>query len=179
MDVGVDRFEAILAELEVTPSQLRRDPTGRTWLSAEGMRLASEDPQCTAMLREFVEGELSFLGALHEHEDEHEFVAAPAPASDPFFTARVVQSLPQAWAPNRLSPRRRLVVLGLFHLIAGVLALMVLLMVPESTARWADQAHEMLRWGSDAGSGLWFGAMAFGAVALAAVFGGRMQSPTA
>jgi len=60
--------------------------------------------------------------------------------ADPFFTARVVEALPRAWAPNRLSPRRRLLVLGLFHMVAGLLAFVVLVMVPESTTQWAEQA---------------------------------------
>ena len=168
----LEELESILAQLEVSPTQLRRDPSGRTWLPAEARALVARDPECEALLQEYVEDELAFAGALDE-------TLTPSNA-DPFFTARVVDALPRAWVPNRLSPRRRLAVLGLFHAIAGMLALMVFAMVPESTARWAEQAHSVLDWGSDAGPGLWVAATAIAGVALAAFVATRTHdTPTA
>ncbi|MEM7159223.1 MAG: hypothetical protein AAF799_40675 [Myxococcota bacterium] len=168
----LERLESILAQLEVSPAQLRRDPTGASWLPEEARALVDRDPDCESMLREYVEDELAFAGALDE--------PMTPPSADPFFTARVVDALPQAWVPNRLSPRRRLAVLGLFHVIAGLLALMVFALVPESTARWAEQAHDVLDWGSDAGPGLWVAATAIAGVALAAFVATRTHdTPTA
>lgn len=155
------RLEEILVELEVSPAELRRDPRGESWLPAEARALVEADPECERALREFVRDELELLGAL-------EAPTVAPPAADPFFTARVVDALPRSWVPHRLSPRRRLVVLGLFHLIAVALALLVLALAPESTARWAEQAHSVLDWGSQVGSSMWLGASAITGVALLA-----------
>ena len=169
----VERLEEILADLEVAPTRLRRDPAGVGRLPAEGQALVQSDPRCEAMLREFVEDEVALLGAI-------EGPSSGPPPNDPFFTARVVDALPRTWAPNRLSPRRRLVVLGLFHLVAVALAVVVLAMVPESTARWAEQAHSVLSWGSEWSSGLWLGASGIAGVALLAFLVARTHdSPTA
>lgn len=171
-DATLDRLEEILMELEVSPAQLRRDPTGREWLPAEGRALVDSDPRCEAMIREFVDDELELLGAL-------DAPVAATPSADPFFTARVVDALPRSWVPNRLSPRRRLLVLGLFHLVAVMFALVVLVMVPESTERWAEQAHSMLSWGSEAGSSMWLTACAIAGVGLLAVVAARTHDSSA
>lgn len=168
---AVDQLESMLVELDVSPAELRRDPQGRGWLPPQARSLVEVDPACAAMLREFVDDELALLGALED--------SSVMPSADPFFTARVVDSLPQAWAPNRLSPRRRLLVLGVFHLVAVMLALVVLSMVPESTARWAEEAHSVLRWGSQAGSSLWLTASAIAGVAVVALVAARSHDTPA
>lgn len=171
----VERLDALLAEIEVSPAQLRRDPSGEQWLCAEARALTESSDDCRVALQRFVDDELSLLGALDQ--------PSPAPACDPLFTARVVSALPTAFAPSRLSPRRRLVLLGMFYLAAGVAALAVLAMVPESTSRWAEQAHDVLSWGSSLGalvsgtSAMWFGVLAVAAVAGVVVFGGRQHTP--
>lgn len=167
---ALDRLDSILAELEVSPTQLREDPEGRTWLPREAVALVQHHPECRAALGEFVEGELALWGALPE--------PSPAPAVDPFFTARVVEALPSPRSSTRLSPRRRAMLLGLFHVIAGLLAYAVLAMVPESTARWAERAHSMLSWGSELGA-LWPWAAAVGVAMLALLMVGRTHTPAA
>ncbi|MEX1367102.1 MAG: hypothetical protein AB1Z98_28500 [Nannocystaceae bacterium] len=169
---AVEQLESMLVELDVSPAELRRDPQGRSWLPAQARALVEAEPACAAMLRDFVDDELALLGALEDR--------SVVPSADPFFTARVVDSLPpQAWAPNRLTPRRRLLVLGVFHLVAVMLALVVLSMVPESTARWAEGAHSVLRWGSQAGSSLWLTASAIAAVAVVALVAARSHDTPA
>lgn len=165
---ALDRLDSILAELEVSPTQLREDPEGRSWLPNEAVALVQHHPECRAALREFVEGELALWGALPQ----------PAPAVDPFFTARVVEALPSPRSGTRLSPRRRAMLLGLFHVIAGLLTYGVLAMVPESTARWAERAHSMLSWGSELGA-LWPWAAAVGVAMLALLMVGRTHTPAA
>jgi hypothetical protein len=88
----------------------------------------------------------------------------------------VVEALPAPRSGTRLSPRRRALVLGLFHVLAIVCGYAVVTMVPESTARWAEQAHDVLAWGSESG-GLWLAFTAVGgAMVLAFVFG-RAHTP--
>ncbi len=149
---------------------LRRDPQGRTWLPQSAVALVAAEPECRDVLREFVDDELSLQGALEDP-------VTPLRA-DAFFTARVVDALPQAGqSPVRLSPRRRLALLGLFHLVGVALALMVVMMVPESTARWASSAHEVLSWGSDLGVGMWLAACGIGAALLLVLVGSRTHTP--
>jgi len=169
---ALDRLDSILAELELSSDDLRRDPHGDGWLPAEARALVQADPSCRAALREFVEGELELWGALPGP-------AAAAPPVDPFFTARVVSSLPGPRSGTGLTPRRRALLLGLFHGVAGLLAYVVLTMVPESTTRWAEQAHSVLSWGSELGSSLWLLATALGACALALLVVGRTHTPAA
>ena len=167
----IERLETILVELEVSPTQLRRDPSGRAWLPPEARSLVESSRECADALDDFVSGELELWGSL------------PDPSSgttvDPFFTARVVESLPGPRLGTGLSPRRRAMVLGLFHIVAGVLAYAVLTMVPESTARWAEQAHEMLSWGSQSGSSMLVTATGVGAALLVAFVASRIHTPTA
>jgi hypothetical protein len=167
----VDRLESILAELELSPAELRRDPSGEGWLPAEARALVQAHPRCRESLDEFVSGELDLWSARPE--------AAVPPTVDPFFTARVVGALPRPRSGTGLSPRRRALLLGLFHVVAGLLAYVVLTMVPESTARWAEQAHRMLTWGSESTGGPWLAATAVGAVVLLAVVLGRTHTPAA
>ncbi|MCA9706267.1 MAG: hypothetical protein KDK70_10500 [Myxococcales bacterium] len=164
------RLEAILLDLEVGPAQLRRDPSGRSWLSAEARALLESHPECRQVLREFVDDELALAGALG---------GAPAPSVDPFFTARVVEALPGVRTGPTLSPRRRVMLLGCFHVVAGLLAYAVLTMVPESTARWAAQAHDVLRWGSDSGVGLLVAVAGAGVAVLIALLATRAHTPAA
>src|SRR5690606_39188448 len=77
---ALDRLDSILAELELSSDDLRRDPHGDGWLPAEARALVQADPSCRAALREFVEGELELWGALPGP-------TAAAPPVDPFFTA--------------------------------------------------------------------------------------------
>ncbi|MEM9459430.1 MAG: hypothetical protein AAGF11_34950 [Myxococcota bacterium] len=168
MSGSLERFESILVELEPSPEQLRRDPAGRDWLPPEARALVDRCPACRAALHEFVDGELQLWNAVEP---------SSAPNVDPFFTARVVDALPAAPASPALSPRRRAMVLGLFHVVAGVLAYVVLTMVPESTARWAEQAHQVLRWGSDSGAGSLLAAVGVGAAVAVALLAARTHTP--
>lgn len=168
MGSEVERLESILVELELTPAVLRRDPSGDTWLPAEAKALVRAHPACQEAFDEFVVGELHLWSASNEQ--------AMRPPSDPFFTARVVEALPGPRAGTRLSPRRRALVLGLFHVLAIVCAYAVVTMVPESTARWAEQAHDVLVWGSESG-GLWLAATVVGGAMVLAFVVGRTHTP--
>lgn len=167
-DAALDRLDSILAELEVSPAELRRDPWGDGWLPDDARALVQERAQCRAALQEFVEGELELWAALPE----------PTPTVDPFFTARVVDSLPSPRLGTRLPPLRRAMLLGSFHVVAGVLAYLVLTMVPESTARWAEQAHSMLSWGSELGTPSLLAAVV-GTSVLAMLLVARTRTPAA
>jgi len=167
---AVDRLESMLVELELSPDVLRRDPSGDTWLPEAARALVKANPACREALDEFVASELHLWTASSEQ--------AMLPPVDPFFTARVVGALPGPRSGTRLSPRRRALVLGLFHVAAGLLACVVVTMVPESTARWAEQAHSMLAWGSESGS-LWLAATAIGGAVLLAFVVGRSHTPLA
>ncbi|MCH9679977.1 MAG: hypothetical protein K0V04_00980 [Deltaproteobacteria bacterium] len=164
-----ERLESILAEVDVTPTQMRRDPSGRTWLPESGRALVEAHPECGDALREYVDEELSLWTALER--------PGAAPMGDAFFTARVVEALPEPNAATRLSPRRRLALLGLFHIVGVMLAMMVLMMVPESTAQWASSAHDVLSWGSEFGAGMWVIASAVGTALLLVVVGSRTHTP--
>ncbi|MCX4245828.1 hypothetical protein [Paraliomyxa miuraensis] len=141
-DAALERLDAILAELEISSAQLREDPWGDQWLPQEARALVEQHPQCRAALAEYVEGELALWSSSQD----------ATPSFDPFFTARVVGSLPSPRTGTRLPPLQRAMLLGTFHAVAGVLAYIVLTMVPESTARWAEQAHSVLSWGSELGT---------------------------
>jgi hypothetical protein len=166
----VERLEAILVDLELSPVELRRDPSGDSWLPVEARALVAGSSACREALDDFVSGELDLWRARPE--------PVTLPAVDPFFTARVVEALPAPRSGTGLSPRRRALLLGLFHVIAGLLAYVVLTMVPESTARWAEQAHRMLTWGSESG-GLWLAATAVASAMVLAFVVGRTHTPAA
>lgn len=166
----VERLEVILVDLELSPAVLRRDPTGESWLPEAARALVREHPQCRAALDEFVQGELDLWSASSDQ--------VALPGADPFFTARVVEALPGPRAGTRLSPRRRALLLGLFHALAALFALVVLTAAPESAARWAERAHAMLVWGSELG-GVWLMATAVGGVVLLALLVGRTHTPAA
>ncbi len=168
MGSELERLEALLVELELSPAVLRRDPSGETWLPEEARTLVQAHPACRRALEEFVADELQLWSASSD--------SVVLPPSDPFFTARVVEALPGPRSGTRLSPRRRVMVLGLFHVIAILCAYAVVIMVPESTARWAEQAHSVLTWGSESG-GLWLGATAVGGAMLLAFVLGRTHAP--
>jgi len=172
MGSEVERLESILVELELSPDVLRNDPSGETWLPEEARALVQAHPECRRALDEFVECE---VGLWRVSQDQNPMLLH---AADPFFTARVVGALPGPRSGTRLTPRRRALLLGLFHAIAVLLAVVVVTMVPESTARWAEQAHSMLSWGSDLG-GLWFAATAVAGAVLIAFVVGRTHTPTA
>ncbi len=162
----MSRLESILEQLEVSPGPLRRDPAGREWLPEDARALVESSAECRDALARFVDEELELWDAMSP-------TATPV---DPFFTARVVESLPMPRAGTALSPRRRAMVLGAFHVLAGLSAYVVLTMVPESTARWASQAHDVLSWGTTDG-GLLAMATGFGAALLVAVFASRIHTP--
>lgn len=171
MGSEVERLESILVELELSPDVLRHDPSGETWLPEDARALVRSHAACREALDEFVAGELHLWTASSE-----QVVLPPVPSVDPFFTARVVEALPGPRSGTQLSPRRRALVLGLFHVIAIVCAYAVVTMVPESAARWAEQAHYVLAWGSESGS-LWLGATAVGGAMLLAFVVGRTHTP--
>jgi hypothetical protein len=168
MGAEVERLESILVELELSPDVLRRDPDGETWLPEEARALVRAHSACREALDEFVAGELHLWTASSEQ--------VVLPPVDPFFTARVVGALPGPRTGTRLSPRRRALVLGLFHVLAILCAYAVVTMVPESTARWAEKAHSVLTWGSESG-GLWLAAAAVGGAMLLAFVVGRTHTP--
>lgn len=172
MGSEVERLESILVELELSPEVLRHDPKGETWLPEEARALVQAHPECRRALDEFVECE---VGLWRVSQDQDPMMLR---AVDPFFTARVVGALPGPRAGTRLSPKRRALVLGLFHVIAGLLTYVVVTMVPESAARWAEQAHIMLSWGSELG-GMWLAATAVAGAVLLAFVVGRTHTPTA
>ena len=61
-------------------------------------------------------------------------------ASDPFFTARVVESLPPPLPGTALTPFRRALILAGFNVLAAVTAYVVLwLWAPESVISWLER----------------------------------------
>jgi len=165
-----ERLESILLDLEVSPAVLRRDPQGRTWLPEQAQSLVESSDECRQVLHDFVDDELALLGALGPID---------GPGSDPFFTARVVEALPTSRVAPALSPRRRAMLLGGFHVVAGILAYVVLTMVPESTARWAEQAHQVLSWSSELGGGMVLAVLGAVAALLVVLWAARAHTPAA
>ncbi len=169
----------VLAEVDVDAATLRRDPKGRTWLPAAAQAWVRDDPECAAMLSDFVAGERELFGQ-----------ADVGP--DPFFTARVLDALPPPLRFTGLTPRGRAAVLAVFHVIAGAVAYGIFVWltaspagstastgVPDYAAAVADRAHDVLAGvaalGVDA-SAPWLTAFVLGVVALVAFVSSRFNT---
>lgn len=129
----VDALESMLDELELSASTLRRDPRGETWLPASAQRWCDEEPECRRAVERFV-------------QTERELFDEADAGIDPFFTARVLGDLPRPLAWTGLTPRRRMAVLGAFHLAAAIVAVLVMQWaMPQSVAHVAQRAHGWLQ----------------------------------
>ncbi len=116
-----------LLDLDVSAAVLRRDPSGRTWLPADLRNLVEADGECKSILRQFIAVELELF-------DEADV------GSDPFFTARVLQSLPPATEVVR--PWRRTAILAVFHGLGVAAAYATAWVIaPAQLVGWVDQAH--------------------------------------
>jgi hypothetical protein len=132
MSGELDRLRAFLDELEVDATTLRRDPRGETWLPEPARSWCEQNPACAAELQQFVSDELELFGLSDI-------------GADPFFTARVVDELPEPLRWTGLSPNRRMLLLAAFHLAAGGIAYSVLAwLTPELLTTAADTAHAWL-----------------------------------
>ncbi len=101
MSAQLERFVARLCELDLDPAALRSDPRGEAWLPAELRELVASDPECARELDEFVAMEL----ALCELDEP----------SDPYFTRRVMERLPEIEA---IDDRRRTWILASAYALA-------------------------------------------------------------
>ena len=123
----MNELMAHLAHVEVSPEVLRRDPLGQTWLPESMRQRVATDPAAREAVRRFAACELE----LYDEAD-----AGP----DPFFTARVMESLPPA--PSAVPPLQRALVLALFHGLGAVAAYATAWIVaPDELLSWVDQAH--------------------------------------
>lgn len=151
-------LESLLRDLDVEPEALRKDPTGRSWLPVEASTRLEEDPESHEVLRAFVDRERT----LYAEADV---------GADPFFTDRVLRSLPTPLRFTGLTPRRRALVLGAFHALALLSAYAVFVWVaPDSMDAFAASAHDVLQRSADLG-GLWMAAGLVFALAIAFVAG--------
>lgn len=106
---------------------LRRDPLGHTWLPRPLRDMVEADDECRAELRRFVEVELELF-------DEAD--AGP----DPFFTARVLQSLPPP--TEAVPPWRRAAILVTFQTLGIVAAYATAwIAAPAELMGLVDEAH--------------------------------------
>ena len=64
------RFVAILLTVTPTGQQLRQDPTGQSWLGAEGLALVRANEECQQFLDEFVTRELQLFSSVHQGESK-------------------------------------------------------------------------------------------------------------
>ena len=148
-----------------------------------------ESPALDRMLRALADDGAGQLR--RDEEDDPEpmaFGSSVAPGSmfagevvtDPFFTARVLRSLPPSLPVTTRSLWRRILVVACFHGLAGLCAYAsVWMLAPGELLQWADQAH---RWaeragGGAAGSWVWVSAAAFAAGI--ALFVPRAHTPAA
>jgi hypothetical protein len=95
---------------------------------------------------------------------------------DPFFTARVLDALPEPLRFTGLSPRERVAVLAIFHVLALVAAYGILRWAaPDAVDAVADGAHAWFGLGLDV-SAPWLTAFALVAVALVAFISSRSHT---
>lgn len=167
MNARAERLREALCDLEVEPAIVRADPTGASWLPAALQAWCDADEACREELREFVEAELALLR-----------LSAPEPA-DPFFTARVVQALPARPVGSRLSPGRRVLVLGGFYAAAGAAAWAVLTRLSgrDALAGAFAQAHALLDAAAPATGYAIAAALLVAVLAVVAFAGGRTHTP--
>jgi hypothetical protein len=147
----LDTLRSALLELDVDPRVLRAHPNGDGWLSPELRALVESRPACREELRTFVRSELELFDSARE-------------GADPFFTARVVESLPPPLPGTALTPFRRALILAGFNVLAAVTAYVVLwLWAPESLISWLDSLAGWIDGGLDAAA-IWV--LALGVVLL-------------
>lgn len=163
---AVAQLRAALDELDVPSSELRRDPDGKTWLSAEMQALVAADPACQAELRRFVDREIELFGSVRQRPDA-------------LFTHRVLKAAtPQEIAGAGLDPRVRGVILALAYALATIVAYLMLapLLGLAAVGTWAQQLAAVTGVGEGnheaVGLGVLIGAAALGA---AVAFGSRRR----
>ncbi len=112
---------------------------------------------------------LDDLDPAASHSDvEFSELSPPGPpgATDPFFTARVLDALPQPLRFTGLSPRSRTTLIVGVHALAAAMAYVLIGMwQPQWLATTADWAHDSMEFGAGEGSTL----LSVAAVALVAV----------
>ena len=113
LEAEIAALDEALGELEVRPAQLRRDPTGATWLpQAWQVRVAAE-PALARVVQRFVAEEL----ALHESVRGH---------ADALFTARVIAATAREEVVGAgLAPRTRAWILACAYALATAAGLWV------------------------------------------------------
>jgi hypothetical protein len=117
---------AKLVDVDVPRAELRRDPSGRSWLGEP-----ARNPESAPDIARFVEGER----ALFDEADV---------GADPLFTARVLASLPQRPVGAGLSARRRLAVLAGGYLAAAAVGWVVLDSESATVSGVATATHDAI-----------------------------------
>jgi hypothetical protein len=152
----LDRLRSALLELDVDPQVLRADPNGEGWLSPELRAMVESHKACREELRGFVRSELELYDSARED-------------CDPFFTARVVESLPPPLPGTALTPFWRALILAAFNVLAAVTAYVVLwLWAPESLISWLDRLAGWIDLDLDAGA-IWVFALGVVVLGLASL----------
>jgi anti-sigma factor RsiW len=125
----VARLRAFLDEVDVPSGDLRRDPEGKTWLSAEMQALVADDPACHAELRRFVDREIELFGSVRQKPDA-------------LFTAAVLKKTsPDQIVGAGLDPRLRGVILASAYALATAVAYFMLapLLGLAAVGTWTDR----------------------------------------
>ena len=158
-----ERAHELLCAVDVPLGTLRRDPEGSTWLPEPVREASSVDAHVRRDIERFVEGE-RFLRLDSDV------------GSDPLFTARVLQALPERPAGTGLSPQSRLMILAASYAAAGIVGWVVLgALASETVASWAEAAHGWIE-SADAAPGA-AAMMAVLAVTVVAFLARRTHTP--
>ncbi|MEE9385295.1 MAG: hypothetical protein V3V08_17960 [Nannocystaceae bacterium] len=133
------RLRDVLLDVELDSGQLRIDPTGRTWLPAALRSEVERSAEARAQLARFV-------------RTERELFDDARVATDPFFTARVVERLPASDVDHR---GRRTLILATFHALAfGVAYVLVFPWLNGDASELPGAVHLWIESGAESGA-LW------------------------
>ena len=118
-----------LSQLEPTADQLRRDPCGHGWIPAPLRARIDAHDNSEAIVRTYVETEMQLIDVAREQR------------SDPLFTARVMDALPEDGGPVMDRGRRR-TILAVAYSVAAVAAFVVVSpSLSSASLSWLDPTH--------------------------------------
>ncbi len=108
------RLYDALCELDVLAADVRKDPSGKTWLPDDLRALVESNARCREVLAEWIDEELEFFDSVKLRPDA-------------LFTDRVVKATePEQIAGAGLEPGRRGLVLAAAYALAAGLAILIL-----------------------------------------------------